>query len=122
MDNLPPPPANVSTDLPDYYLGCLLYYDADGEDNCRWVVYDGANRIRCYTRREAMDYISTHRLDNDELTMRYLVDARISVQHACEALQRAANNMHAGTDKLRLEKLSVNLRPIIVDLDNLLLL
>ena len=93
----------------------FLHYDFKDLDNF-------IGRYNWYATREAMDYISTHRLDNDELTMRYLVDARISVQHACEALQRAANNMHAGTDKLRLEKLSVNRRPIIVDLDNLLLL
>lgn len=107
------------TEIPDYYLGCLVYYDEFGLDNCRWVVYDGHAKVRCPTRKDAVDYIATHRLKRDEQITRLLLSARLLCNRACDELQQAARSS-SGTEQLLYDRLAVRLKPIIVDLDNIL--
>lgn len=107
--------------IPDYYLGKLLYYDEFGDDNCRWVVYDGQTRVRCPTRHDAIDYIARHALRDDDQRKRLIISARLLLNKAMEHLDRAAR-MSEGQDKLLYESLAVKLRPHIVDLDNQILL
>lgn len=116
-----PPPQNVCTDIPDYYLGCLIYFDEFSEDNCRWVVFDGHSKIRCTSRKSAIEYITTHKMNKDDETRRYLFSARLHINHAHEDLDRAAR-LAMGADRLIFEQLSVKLRPFLVDLDNQLLI
>lgn len=119
-----PPPANVCTGIPeiysgvpDYYLGFLIYYDDFDDDNCRWVVYDGANKVRCPTRRDAIDYIvSRKRISADDI-LKLMTSARISINRAMQELEKAATYT-SGTQRLLLERLAVKLRPFLVDLDN----
>lgn len=109
-----------ATDLPDYYLGCLLYYDEDSEDNCRWVVYDGHNKIRCPTRSSAIDFIAQQRLDMSDEVVRLVVSARLFVNKASKQMHRAAQ-LATGPQQLLFEQLSVRLRPFVVELDNQIL-
>lgn len=61
MDKLPPPRAGAENKLPDFYLNSLIFEDSLGEDNCKWVVYDGLCRRRFPTRREAITWIENHK-------------------------------------------------------------
>lgn len=117
-----PPPANVHTlnDLPDYYLGCLLYYDDESDDNCKWTVYDGCNYVKCATKRDALDYIAGLRHSDTSEARRMLVGARIDVNSAMTRLDRAAVHSEPAR-RLQLQRLSVMLRPVLVDLDNIIL-
>lgn len=108
------------TDLPDYYLGCLLYYDDESEDNCRWVVYDGHNKIRCPSRSSAIDYIAQQRLDLSDEVARLVVSARLLVNKASKQMHRAAQ-LSTGPKQLLFEQLSARLRPFVVELDNQIL-
>lgn len=54
-ENYPPPPSTQDLKfIPDYYLGCLIFYDEFTDDNMRWVCYDGRQRYRCVSRAAAM--------------------------------------------------------------------
>lgn len=108
-------------ELPDYYLGCLIYFDELGTDNCRWVVYDGFNRVRCPTRKSAIDYICSNRMNRNEELTRLLFSARLHINHAHDDLERAAR-LAAGPSQLLYENLSVKLRPFLVELDNQILI
>lgn len=117
-----PPPLNVCTeDFPDYYFGMLLYYDLDGTDNCRWVVYNGDKKVRCPTRRDALDYIMSAAKNTSETGARLILDARMSLNRAINALDKAAS-YETGTQRLLLERLTVKIKPVLVELDNILTL
>lgn len=119
MDNYPPP-TNVCTDgLPEYYLGCLLYYDGDTKDNCRWVVYDGHSRIRCVTRDAAVDFIAKNYREDNSKSYTLLVAARMHLQAAYKDLLKASAEA-TGPKKLCIEQTSARIRPYIVALDNLI--
>lgn len=115
----PPPPVHTN-ELPDYYLGCLIYFDEDSKDECRWVVYDGNSKVRCPTRHDAIDYIASTRLNTDEKLSRLFVDARVSLSHTMQILDRAAKYA-SGPRALLLQRLAVRLRPVLVELDNIIL-
>lgn len=118
--NTPPPQLYVHEDLPSYYYGKLLYYDEDGKDNCRWVVYDGHSKVRCPTRSSALDYIISTKAEQPTIVQRRLLQARMDINNAYEALRKAADSS-AGAEQLLLDRLSVKLRPLLVELDNLLI-
>jgi hypothetical protein len=122
MDTLPPPPQIFSTDdIPDYYCGCLIAYDDLSDDNCRWIVYDGVSKVRCPNRAAAINYINEHisKLSGRNIKD-YILDARISLNHAIRALDKAGDNTH-GVEQLMLRKLAVSLRPTLVEIDNIVL-
>ena len=123
MDNKLPPPPNILIDnLPDYYLGYLLYYDDQSDDNCRWVVYDGTNKIRCPSRTAAINYITTTRnaISKEEIA-RPLTSSRLHLQHAINDLI-TVTRLTTGPTKMVTERLSSRLRPFLIELDNLILL
>lgn len=118
----PPPPRKEQQDtIPDYYLGFLLYYDELGTDRCKWVVYDGAARVRCPTRKAALDYITDryNTIHESDISSR-IIDARIALNHAIEQLDAAAR-FFVGVERLQLERLAVRLKPVLVDIDNIIL-
>lgn len=107
-----------SNEIPDYYLGMLVFYDEFSDDNCKWVVYDGMNKIRCPTRRDAMNYIAERK--TKDLTpdiFGRIIDARISLNRTIELLDTAAQ-LSGGLEKTLLERLAVRLRPVLVEIDN----
>ena len=108
------------SDLPDYYLGKLLYFDDCTDDNCRWVVYDGHSKVRCATRRDAIDYIQSHSLVDHTETMRRMIYARTLLARAMMMIDAAADRETAAT-QLLLRRLAVTIRPIIIEIDNITL-
>lgn len=108
-----------SSDIPDYYLGMLIFYDEFAADNCKWVVFDGASKVRCPSRKEAIHYITTRHSQRTGLNLdQRLIDARIALQHAHQQLLEAAHEASA-LDQLLLERLAVRLRPVLVEIDNI---
>ena len=69
----------MQDDLPEYYLGMIYYYDADGDDNCRWCVYDHGSIVRCFTRRDALNYIQQAVTD---IGTSYLTELRLALVYA----------------------------------------
>lgn len=47
------PPREVLNDLPDYFLGCLIYYEDNPDNMMNWICYDGRQRYRCISRTAA---------------------------------------------------------------------
>lgn len=107
--------------LPDYYLGFLIMFDEFSEDACKWVVYDGTSRVRCPTRTSAIEYITERYKQRSGLCFKSrIIDARISLNHAIEQLDAAANEL-GGVEKFHLQRLAVRLKPVLVDIDNITL-
>ena len=114
-----PPPVQVSEidELPDYYLGRLIVYEPMATDRCRWVVYDGNSKVRCYTRTEAVDYINEVVKQTGDEEIRRTLRARYFLLKTMSELDAAARHA-VGANKLLLERLSVRLRPYLVEIDN----
>lgn len=123
MDNLPPPPPNCSTidakDLPDYYMGKLIVYEPLADNSCKYVVYDGLNRVRCISKASAIDYINSRSINTDHDCVRLAARARYHCNKACTLLEDAASFATA-EDRMLLEYLSVQFKPILVNIDNFL--
>lgn len=113
----PTPPPTKIDELPDYYLGRLIAYEPNSNDRCKWVVYDGVSKVRCYTRRSAVDYINSIIMETTNEQSMYLGRARYFIIKTIESLD-AASRYAIGADKLLLERLAVKLRPYLVDIDN----
>lgn len=107
--------------LPDYYLGFLIMFDEFSQDTCKWVVYDGTSRVRCPTRASAIDYITEHyKQRSGHFFQSRIIDARISLNHAIEQLDTAANEL-GGVERFHFQRLAVRLKPVLVDIDNIIL-
>lgn len=121
IDTTPPPRQEQRDQLPDYYLGFLITFDEFSEDACKWVVYDGFSRVRCPTRKAALDYITDryNTIHESDISSR-IIDARIALNHAIEQLDAAAR-FFVGVERLQLERLAVRLKPVLVDIDNIIL-
>lgn len=113
MDKLPPPrgkreAAHLQHDgLPDYYLGRLIVFEEMSEDNCKWVVYDGHNRVRCPSRASAVDYISSIVKETDDRTRLLVSRASYFAAKARETLEAAANSCSDPTTALLLRQRAV---------------
>lgn len=81
------------------------------------MVYDGANKVRCPSYFDAIDYITTRRTLTADDIIKYMTSARMSIHRAMADLDKAATYC-TGPQRLLLERLAVKLRPFIVDLDN----
>lgn len=92
MEALPPPRDTYKMDgLPEYYLGMIYYYDAEGSDCCRWCVYDHGRTVRCFTRRDALNYIQQCVTD---IKTGYLLELRLALAYALrleESLRQAVS-------------------------------
>lgn len=107
--------------LPDYYLGFLIMFDEFSKDACKWVVYDGTSRVRCPNRTSAIEYITERYKQRSGHSFKSrIIDARISLNHAIEQLDAAANEL-GGVEQIHLQRLAVRLKPVLVDIDNITL-
>lgn len=118
MDKSTPPPQKP-IDIPDYYLGMLIDYEPMSRDSCKWVVYDGHSKVRCVSRASAISYITERRRLRTSDTTVTVNLARYYVNKACNLLEQAARKADP-TDRLLLDYLAVQLKPIIVNIDNYL--
>ena len=83
-------------------------------------MYDGRNYVRCATRRDATDYINKLTDKSEGETRRQLISARIDVNSAIEKMEAAAV-MSEPARRLLLQRHAVRLRPVLVDLDNIIM-
>lgn len=118
MDKSTPPPQKP-IDIPDYYLGMLIDYEPMSHDSCKWVVYDGHSKVRCVSRASAISYITERRRLRTSDTTATVNLARYYVNKACNLLEQSARKS-VPTDRLLLDYLAVQLKPIIVNIDNYL--
>ena len=108
MDKLPPPRAGAENKLPDFYLNSLIFEDSLGEDNCKWVVYDGLCRQRFPTRSAAITWIENHKT--------LLPAARSRIQRIANRINAAWISLDSEAEELPdlektiLERISLALR------------
>lgn len=119
MDNKSYPPPASPPDVPDYYLGMLINFEPLSNDNCHWVVYDGHSKVRCVSRQSAVAYINERRRLTTSDSIRLAALARYYVNKASNLLEQAAR-LSNPDDRLILDYLAVQLRPMIVNIDNYL--
>lgn len=110
MKNYPPPSA-ILDELPDYFLGCLIYYDNDPNNNMKWVCYDGRDRYRCITRSAAESCAKTLKSRNSDLQIGHLQVAYHFLFRAWHILDKAAVESDVST-RLFLEMKAVEVRKI----------
>ena len=110
------PPREVLNELPDYYLGHLIFYDDRENDAMHWVVYDGRTKVRCVSKAAAEKYISEKVADISETEINHSMIAHHHLTRAWKALDRAANDSEV-EDKIWLELVSVEVRKIADKVD-----
>lgn len=114
--NKSPPPREVLNELPDYYLGHLIFYDDRDDDAMRWVVYDGRTKVRCISKAAAEKYISKKVADISETEIYDTMIAHHHLMRAWKSLDQAAIDSKV-EDKLWLELVSVEVRRITDKID-----
>lgn len=77
-------------------------------------------RVRCATRRDAIDYITSSTLAVSSHAYNCAVSARIQLNNAINDLDRAAIHQDV-LNRIILQRLAVRLRPYLVEIDNLIL-
>lgn len=119
-DNLiPPPPANNTDTVPDFYLGCLIYYDWYSDDAMKWICYDGRNKVRCISKAAAMNHaqsISDYITDGE---IGHLMFAHHFLTRAWRTLDKAAEASGI-SDRLWLQQKAVDARKIADAIDTLI--
>lgn len=115
---LPPSTQDLKL-LPDYYLGCLIYWDEQGDDTMRWICYDGRTKYRCATRAAAENCARQIRLTSTDEQCGHLMSAHHFLTRAWRALDKAAAASDVET-RLWLELKSVEARKLADAVDTLL--
>lgn len=109
-----------ASSIPDYVAGRLLYFDEFGNDNMRWVLYNGNSSIRFPTRTEAEKYAWQHATQVSEESINYAMVAYSNLVRVSNLLHRAANKNPDQDTRLQLEQLSVYTRKISDKIDILI--
>lgn len=109
-----------ASSIPDYVAGRLLYFDEFGNDNMRWVLYNGNSSIRFPTRTEAEKYAWQHATEVSEESINYAMVAFSNLVRAANLLHRAANKNPDQDIRLQLEQLSVYTRKLSDKIDILI--
>ena len=115
----PPPPTQELNNLPDYYLGCLIYWEEQGEDTMRWICYDGRTKYRCATRAAAENCARQIRLSATDEECGHLMLAQHFLTRAWRTLDKAAAASDIET-RLWLELKAVETRKLADAVDTLL--
>lgn len=103
-------------ELPDYYLGCLIYRDDVSDDNMRWIVYDGRTYTRCISRKAAEHYAAQIRNQTNEEEIAILMQAHHFLSRAYRTLDKAAS-MSTIETRLLLERKALEVRMIADTID-----
>lgn len=121
MNNLtkPTPPHEVLNELPDYFLGCLIFRDDDGGDNMRWICYDGRTKYRCATRSAAEACARNIRGMATDEQVGHLTSAFHFLTRAWRAMDKAAAESDVET-RLWLELKAVETRKLADAIDTLI--
>lgn len=113
------PPHEVLNELPDYYLGCLIYHDDEEDNAMRWICYDGRTKYRCATRSAAEACArKITRLATDE-QIGHLTTSFHFLTRAWRAIDKAAAESDVNT-RLWLELKAVEVRKLADAIDTLI--
>lgn len=115
-DKCTPPPQN---ELPDYYLGRLIYHDELGDDNCRWVIYDGVHTIRFPSRAAAERYCVEVSLKIDDDVTQNLMRCYEGLRRSYVLLDKVADKTPV-SHKLKLQQIALDVRKAADQLDGII--
>lgn len=118
-DNRITPPDKVLNELPDYFLGRLIYFEDTPNENMKWVVYDGRTKVRCISRTAAENCIRQQVATTSKEQISHLMVGHHFLQRAWKAIDRAAQESDIN-DRLWLERKSVEVRAMGAALDLLI--
>lgn len=113
------PPREVLNELPDYFLGCLIYYDYDEGDSMRWICYDGRTKYRCATRSAAETCARQISRVSTNAQVGHLMLANHFLTRAWKAMDKAAAESDIDT-RLWLELKAVETRKLSDAVDTLI--
>lgn len=116
QDNTIPPQIG---ELPDYYLGRLIYYDDLGDDNCRWIIYDGVNTIRFPSRAAAERYCIEVSLKISDDSIQNLMRSYEYMRRSYLILDKAAQ-LSPANHRLLLESIALKVRLMADKLDSII--
>lgn len=113
------PPRNIYTMLPDYIHGRLIFEDQTGDDNCRWVVYDGRKFYRCPSRAAA-ERLAAEMANEAKPELDNLYLAQHHAARCAQVLRRAAQEPDTTDIQLHIEALSVQARRLADMIDTII--
>lgn len=117
--NYPPPPEMRADEPPSYFRGHVYYYDSWSDDNCRWVLYDGKNKIRFVTRKSLEDYVIEQQAKTPERAVSLLMRAHARAQRSYLDLDDAAAQLD-GNYRVNLQAIALNLRKLTDNIDTII--
>lgn len=113
------PPSEVLNELPDYYLGCLIYYDVTEDDNMRWIVYDGRQKVRCISRQVAEAYARKMAAITAPEEVGMLMQSHHFLKRAYKSLDKAAEHANV-EDRLVLQYKALEVRKVADLIDTMI--
>lgn len=108
----------MSITLPDYYFGQLIYFDEFGEDNCRWVIYDGTQKWRFPSKKAARKWAEEQKTDFPATPSARIARVRALIYEAMKTLDLEADNSKPLEAEI-LRKIALELRKVNETLINL---
>jgi len=113
------PPREILNELPDYFLGCLIFYDESSDDNMRWILYDGRRKIRCISRSAAEKLAAEIATKITDDGINHLMVAHHFLRRAHQTLDKMANESDVET-RLWLQLKALEVRKIADAIDTLI--
>lgn len=113
------PPREILNELPDYFLGCLIFYDEFSDDNMRWILYDGRRKIRCISRSAAEKLAAEIATKITDDGINHLMVAHHFLRRAHQTLDKMANESDVET-RLWLQLKALEVRKIADAIDTLI--
>lgn len=109
----------ITNELPEYYLGRLILYEALSKDACKWVVYDGVTKVRCASKQSAMRYCEDHSVNIPYKLQEGLTSAYTRMQHAVSQLESVAEK-YGGSHSAYIHSIAITLRLLSDRVDTLI--
>lgn len=113
------PPHTQADGLPDFFLGRLIYYDVESNNNCRWVIYDGSNTIRFPSRASAERYCCEKAIKIHECNIGEICRCAEHVRRSFIQLDKTALLLPID-ERLRVQRVALALRKAFDELDTLI--
>lgn len=110
---------NASDDVPDYAFGRLIYYDGISEDNCRWIVYDGRQCVRCTSKSAAYKFAAEQANAVGSENIHFLMVGHHHLTRGYKAIDRAAEGMPVEI-KLECEAIALAVRRLADKIDTII--
>lgn len=117
--HIPTPPRDTLKELPDYFLGCLIYYDDTPDNSMKWICYDGRQKYRCISRQAAENCARQLKNLVTQDGVGHLITAHHFLTRAYHAIDKAAAECDTET-RLWLELQALDVRKLADAIDLLI--